>query len=233
MATVTTYTKDGIDAKAAPLATDNPLVAGTATPGTSGSAARSDHVHPRQVDLLSQNITADRYAYPIGPRDGTSPTDYTNERALAYPFAWFPTSGGQGFGELAVQVQAAGNAGAVAKCRIFPLDGSVATFDNYVVEYPDIDASATGVKYALPLAPSGPQRGFFVFVCLVVGADATVPQFMRATAWGSPEAGPLQVGGASTRQSVRVDNATAGWPASGVLDFKDNAMAPWFNLKAV
>lgn len=46
MATATSYTKAGIDAKAAPLTSADPLAPGVPTAGTSGEAARADHVHP-------------------------------------------------------------------------------------------------------------------------------------------------------------------------------------------
>lgn len=233
MATVTTYTKAGLDAKAAPLATETPLAAGAGTSGTSGAAARADHVHPRQTDLLSHNYISGRWASPIGPRDGSNETDFINERCLAYPFSWFPRSGAKGFGDLAIHVSTAGNAGAVASCRIFELVDGVANFEDVAVAYPDIDVSTTGVKTVSPSAASGPQSGFFVFACLVTGATTEVPKFMRAVAWGSPEMAMLQSGPTATRQSVRVPEATTGYPTSGVLGFVDNVYAPWFNLMAV
>lgn len=68
MATATSYTKAGVDAKAAPLATTAPLPPSeTPTAGTSGAAARADHVHPVETTAFGAvNAGKDVHWYPIG-----------------------------------------------------------------------------------------------------------------------------------------------------------------------
>lgn len=69
MATATSYTKAGVDAKAAPLATTAPLPPSeTPTAGTSGAAARADHVHPVEPSAFGATHAGATAAhlYPIG-----------------------------------------------------------------------------------------------------------------------------------------------------------------------
>lgn len=233
MATATSYTKAGVDSKAAPLATSTPLApSGTGAPGTSGAAARADHVHPVQTGLTSQNIVPGLNAYPIGPPMEASNTDLPNGRIGMYPFSWFPGRDDVGLGAVTVLVRTAGNAGAVGKCRIFPVIDGVATFDDYVADYPDIDLSTTGVKTVNPSSPTGHVRGFFAFGFFITGATTTVPELARAAAWGSPLTMPLQGEAAVGRQYSYVAGAASAWPSTGQIQTVDGMFTPWFNIQA-
>lgn len=82
MATITGYTKAGTDAKAAPLSTTAPLAPGVATAGTSGAAARADHVHP--ITMPSYPLGAGR-VMPLGGSDSASPVTLSLTLAACTP----------------------------------------------------------------------------------------------------------------------------------------------------
>lgn len=231
MATATSYTKSGVDAKAAPLATSAPLAPGTATAGTSGSAARADHVHPPAVtpeamacSFKGANIDESLWIFPHGPQ--LSSTTGLGYKTVSSPL---PIYRKQTLHRIRVRIASAADAGTLS-LAIYAYDqASGLPKGAPIYTQSGLSTTGTGSRNIDLTTPQTLNPGLYLLALGCVGHTATRAGFALAQVYAARFV-PQRAGGEHYPPAASLagfNSTTGSWPtlAGAYADYEENQNA--------